>query len=152
MPKPMMPRNAHWVAWTCALQPQPFDVEIDACVKLAEKAVRHDPGELQYGQVLGAILCRAGRFEDAVRQLKSVAKKLDEEISTSPAYAWYFLAMAHHRLGQSEEAKRWFDKAVARTESELAQESVAWNRRLTLELLRAEAAGLLGVLAEKPPR
>ena len=60
----------------------------------------------------------------------------------------YFLAMTHHKLGQQAEAKQWFDKAVAWTEKVLDEnrkdhKPVSWNRRLTLKLLRSEAAEML---------
>ncbi len=67
----------------------------------------------------------------------------------SPAYTWFFLAMAHHRLGQTDEAAKWLDKAVAWTEKVLAEHKsgsgtqLGWNRRLTLQLLSAEAEQLI---------
>ena len=31
------------------------------------------------------------------------------------AYDWFFLALAYWRKGENDEARRWFDKAVAST-------------------------------------
>jgi hypothetical protein len=50
--------------------------------------------------------------------------------------------MAHHQLGHADEAKSWFDKAVERAEQEMQSEP-AWNRRLTLRLLRKESESLI---------
>ena len=85
------------------------------------------------------------------------AEAHDNERS-SPAYGWYFLAMCHHKLGQPAEAKQWFDKAAEWTnkvldESRKDYKPVSWNRKLTLELLRAETKTLLGVTdADDPPK
>jgi tetratricopeptide (TPR) repeat protein len=104
---------------------------------------------------LGAALYRAGRFLEAVQQLReaqTVYKPADEE-RQSIAYNWLFLAMAHQRLGHAEEAKSWLAKAIElidRTMRSAAKEQpdvppasasapLPWNRKLTLQLLRAEA-------------
>jgi hypothetical protein len=67
---------------------------------------------------------------------------------SSPVYTWFFLAMAHHRLGHREEAKKWLDKAVAWTEKTIREAdrgttSLPRNRRLTLKLLREEAEAMM---------
>ena len=56
--------------------------------------------------------------------------------------------MTHQRLGHRDEAKKWLDKAVARTEKTFRQcdqgvEFIHSDRRLTLKLLRDEAEALL---------
>ena len=63
----------------------------------------------------------------------------------SPAYTWYFLAMAHQALGHQEDARTWLDKANQWTEQVLGdeEEPPSWKRRLTLKLLRDEANGLI---------
>jgi len=58
--------------------------------------------------------------------------------------------MAHHRLGHTAEAKKWFDQAVSYTDRALGDHAagtttLTWNRRLTLTLFRQEAAELLGL-------
>lgn len=58
--------------------------------------------------------------------------------------------MAHHKLGHDDEAKTWLDKAIEWTDKLLAEHeagttTVAWNRRLTLKLLREEAEGVNGI-------
>ncbi|NLT72351.1 MAG: tetratricopeptide repeat protein, partial [Verrucomicrobiaceae bacterium] len=94
---------------------------------------------------------RAGRLDEALRQLDQadrLANEPNQAVQSSPAYTWFFLAMAHHRLGHGEEAKTWLDKAVTSTEKALGEQKqgtadVPWNRRLTLKLLRDEAEALL---------
>src|SRR5205807_850000 len=72
-----------------------------------------------------------------------VAAPASETAST--AYARFFLAMAHQRLGHGEEARRWLSEAVRVADQELAAKSPPpWNRRVTLQILRREAEGLIG--------
>ena len=71
----------------------------------------------------------------------------DATSKTSPAYTWYFLAMVHHKLGHEAEAEKWLDKATEWTdkvvrEDEQGTAPLAWNRRLTLKLLREEAEAM----------
>ena len=99
---------------------------------------------------LGAILYRAGRFEEAIEKLEEFVTILETEgrlpTKMSPSFAWFFLAMAHQQVGQHEQAKKWLAKATEQAEQERADiPQWWWNRRLTLELLEAEARQLLGV-------
>ena len=143
------PTNAQWTAWTCALSPDGIG-DWSKATALAEKAVKSDPKLLQYQTTFGAVLYRAGRFNEAVQRLSEadrLAKEPSEGQPTSPAYAWFFLAMAHHRIGHGDEAKKWLDRAVPWTDKTLHDEkqgtaAVPWNRRLTLKLLREEAEAL----------
>ena len=142
--------DAHWVAWTCALLPDATK-NWPKVLALAEKAAKSDAKSQSYLNTWGAALYRAGRFEGAVARLSeadALAKEPSEALKSSPAYTWFFLAMAHHRLGHGEEAKKWLDKAVAWTDKALREADqgtadLPWNRRLTLKLLREEAEALL---------
>jgi len=54
--------------------------------------------------------------------------------------------MAHHRLGQGDEARKWLDKAMHWMDQpgqEKGKNAMPWNRRLTLQLLRREAETLI---------
>ena len=59
---------------------------------------------------LGAALYRAGRFEEAVHRLN---ESLQARHGEGLLQGFAFLAIAHHRLGHHDEAKRWLDKLVA---------------------------------------
>ena len=82
-----------------------------------------------------------------LKQLTAINESMKESKDgpSSPAYCWYFLAMTHHKLGSSDEAQKWLAKAVEWTDNALQDEenTVTWNRRLTLELLRREAEALI---------
>ncbi|HUE70179.1 MAG TPA: protein kinase [Pirellulaceae bacterium] len=137
--------EAYFTAWTCALAPQAIE-DYAPAVELAQRALDADPTLALNQQSLGAILYRAGLFQKALEHLNQVIESASTE-RTSPAYAGYFLAMAHHRLGHAEDAEEWLATANAQTnrESKDADNPPAWNRKLTLELLRAEAEELIGV-------
>ncbi|MFV2067393.1 MAG: protein kinase [Pirellulales bacterium] len=145
------PLDAFWLAWTCSMVPGALD-DWDTCVKLAERIVRKDPSNRPYLTILGAILYRAGRLEEAITRLTEahgLTQKADSSSGFPPAYGWYFLAMAHHDLGNDEEAEKWLDKATEWTdkvfrEHEEGTTTLTWNRRRTLKLLREEAEGMIG--------
>jgi serine/threonine protein kinase/WD40 repeat protein/tetratricopeptide (TPR) repeat protein len=144
------PDVAHWVAWTLVLAPDAVG-DREQAVKLAENAVRGEPKNDNYSLTLGAALYRAGRFTGAIARLEKASLALAHGTTKpalySPAYAGFFLAMAHHRLGHAVEARRWLDKAVTCTEQEMhnpkSEASAVWNRRLTLQLLRREAEAVV---------
>ena len=56
---------------------------------------------------LGAALYRAGRIDEAIA-------RLDESVKASGGVGvpqdWAFLAMAHHKKGNDDEARRWLEK------------------------------------------
>jgi serine/threonine protein kinase/Flp pilus assembly protein TadD len=150
------PTSVHLLAWTCVLAPEAV-ADTAQPVQLAEKAVANEPKNLQYLCTLGAALYRAGRFEEAVKRLTAASALQANERQTAMAYTWFFLAMAHHRLGHADEARRWLDKATQATEEALKPPAEppekpvdapipilpAWNRKLTLHLLRREVAELI---------
>jgi WD40 repeat protein/tetratricopeptide (TPR) repeat protein len=157
------PGNACWAAWTCAFAP---DAAADwpNALALAEKAVRSDPTSSRYACALGVVLFRAGSYEQAIKRLTEADRLVrdpSERANFSPAYAWFFLAMAEHRLGHAAEAKRWLDKAgqwMEKTERKSRAgvgKRLSWNRRSLLTHFRQEAEALLKAkaapLAESPP-
>ena len=143
---------AHWVAWTCALASDAVE-DFSGVIELAELAVEKGKTD-QNLTTLGAVLYRAGRFDEAVQKLSDLATEWEQgkQLPTlmSPAYTWFLLAMAHHRLGSADESQRYFELANERAEQEMAG-SAGWNRKLTLQLLRAEAQSLLGVSQKISP-
>jgi hypothetical protein len=53
---------------------------------------------------------------------------------------WAFLAMAHHRLGHRDEARRWLEKLQDRPS--VADSADFWNE-LEVRLLRSEAEAVV---------
>ncbi len=101
------------------------------------------PGKHATMNTLGAILYRAGRFEEAVKRLDE-ARKADKQGGN--VTDWLFLAMAHQRLKHADEAKRCLGKAVALMDRPGGKDTppLAWQRKVTWQLLRREAAELVG--------
>jgi tetratricopeptide (TPR) repeat protein len=109
-------------------------------VNLAKSAVELRPDVRQAWNALGIARYRAGDWQSAVTALaKSV-----ELGKGGYWWDWFFLAMAHWRLDQREEARRWYDRAVDWREKNKA--ALASNKPYDAryQRYRAEAATLLG--------
>jgi tetratricopeptide (TPR) repeat protein len=132
---------------------------------LAEKALANSSRDHWHVNQLGAALYRAGRFEEAVKRLSEATELSCHPYRTNMLQTWFFLAMAHHRLGHAAEAHRWLNKGIHGVEEALKLsaeppgESIHpsgtlptphWNQRLTLQLLRREAEEQLQGQRTKP--
>jgi tetratricopeptide (TPR) repeat protein len=152
------PDTAYWVAWPCVVAPEAI-AKPELLVPLAEKSLTKGPTNYDYLTTLGAAQYRAGRFEEAVKRLDQAAAayKPEARFRQPVAYSWFFLAMAHHRLGQAGEAQKSLDKAVQwmdqanqkKGQDAASQVPMPWNRRLTLQLLRGEAETLIGAAKQE---
>jgi tetratricopeptide (TPR) repeat protein len=99
---------------------------------------------------LGLALYRAGRWQEAIRYLREA-----QEIQPSwPGHCVddMFLALAHYRLGQRDEGRRWLDKAerwLASADRDLAAMKTGFpptvhpSDWLQVQVLRREADGVL---------
>jgi tetratricopeptide (TPR) repeat protein/tRNA A-37 threonylcarbamoyl transferase component Bud32 len=109
-------------------------------VGLAKQAVALDPEDGRYWNTLGVARYRVGDYPGAVAALeKSMA------LSGGSAYDWFFLALAHGRLGHGQEARDWYARAVRRLDSLPAPPE-------DLLRYRAEAAALLGITSAPETR
>ena len=146
-----LPDTARWIL---VLAPDAVN-DRNRLVLRGEEALRKDPHTGWASTILGATLYRADRFAEAIQRLNE-ANTAWEQAGTkpamySPAYLWFFLAMAHQRQGHAAEARRWLDKAQKWMEQETQDSrNPAWNRRLTLQVLRREAEQLLAAPATDP--
>jgi tetratricopeptide (TPR) repeat protein len=96
----------------------------------------------------GAALYRAGRYEESVECFEAAAN-----IYRPRAWDWSFLAMAHHRLGHDDDARRcqteaarWIDAANRQTERNSRSTEPAWgnwHEPIVDPLLLQEAEELL---------
>jgi WD40 repeat protein/Flp pilus assembly protein TadD len=147
------PQLLNALVWVCVLGPDAVD-EPGRLVELAGKASKAAPKDYAIANTLGAALYRAGKFEDAVKQLNE-AIKLQRQGGTPGD--WLFLAMAHHRLGDPKAAQKWLDQTLAWLERVSPEKLKAnplarrlpWDRLLEMELLRREAEALLTGPAEQ---
>jgi tetratricopeptide (TPR) repeat protein len=79
-------------------------------VQLARKAVESEPTNGRFSHTLGVALYRLGEWKDAVDVLKKSDEQLKGDLFSFNAF---FLAMAHWQLGEQDQARTWYDKAVA---------------------------------------
>jgi tetratricopeptide (TPR) repeat protein/serine/threonine protein kinase/WD40 repeat protein len=97
--------NAAWLLATAA------DAKLrnpgDA-VKLAQKAVETALKDGNCWNTLGVAHYRAGAWKAAVAAIE----KSMELCKGGDANSWFFVAMAHWRLTNKDEARKWYDKAV----------------------------------------
>jgi serine/threonine protein kinase/tetratricopeptide (TPR) repeat protein len=141
------PKATYFTAWATALGTDAAD-DYSAAIKLARYSVEKSPDDRQFQTALGAILSRAGQYDEARIVLTQAMKRAASE-RTSVSYINYLLAMSEHHRGNAEAAKEHLRAANETAEVELKQ-SPPWNRRLTIELLKSEATALIGEPAHAP--
>jgi WD40 repeat protein/tRNA A-37 threonylcarbamoyl transferase component Bud32/tetratricopeptide (TPR) repeat protein len=123
---------ASGLAWMCGLGPRAVP---DLTPVLAQ--VRAQAGDWYGDRLRGGLLYRAGKYEEAVAELTRAFRHHGEGGSPSTCL---FLAMAQHRLGKTDEARRWLERA----EQVIAKGPLAlWSDRLEWQLYRREAEALI---------
>jgi len=131
---PASDRVAYLVAWTGVLSAD-CGVKGERLVELAKQAVAREPGDPDYLCTLGAALFRAGDWPSAVQRLNE-ARAIHE--NRPCVREWLWLALVYQRMGASQEARQWLNKATtALTTPDVA--ALPWIQRLQLKLLRREA-------------
>jgi Flp pilus assembly protein TadD len=138
------PFAAVYLAWAAALDAE-AKVDPARLLRLAERAAAADPDGYLMLRTLGAALLRAGKTEKAVEQLNRAA----DAQKVCPT-TWLLLALAHERLGHTDEARRrleqacrWLDQGTPKRSTEAVTlpgpDSLPWTERLALRQLRREA-------------
>jgi tetratricopeptide (TPR) repeat protein len=140
--------RAYHVARACTLAP---DAVAKASLpgRLAEPELKASARQFWSLTEQGALHYRAGRFPEAVAQF-------EESLRADPrpgkaVLNWLWLALAQQRLGKTEEARRWLDRAAAwldqyrdgmpaRAEEELGLHLHNW---LEAHVLRREAEAVI---------
>jgi tetratricopeptide (TPR) repeat protein len=151
-------RRLPLTAWTCALAPDSLS-DLAPAIASAQAAVEASNRSDTSLVTSGGVLYRAGRYQEAIECLTEPVALWDRGVpvthDVSPAYAWFFLAMANQQLERPAEARTWLDRAVQWTEQKAEDpidsegEPLSWDRILTLELLRHEAESRLGIEESK---
>jgi tetratricopeptide (TPR) repeat protein len=137
-PKSAGPHND--LAWFLATGPDPKFRDPKRAVELAKKAVELAPKEGNYWNTLGTAHYRAGDWKATVAALD----KSGELRKGGDSFDWFFLAMAHWQLGEKEEARKWYDRAVAWMDKNNPSDE-------ELRRFREEAAKLLKVEDSSKP-
>lgn len=125
------------LAWLLATCPAAKWRDPRRAVELAKKAVALGPNGGSFWNTLGVAHYRAGDCKAAIEALEK-ARQLRNGGRSSD---FFFLAMAHWRLGNKPEARKWYDRAVEWMEKKPKNEEL---RRFCVE-----AAELLGM--KQPP-
>jgi hypothetical protein len=78
-------------------------------------ATSDDEAESVLPRRMVAIAClRASHWEEAIGHLTFIA----DWRTQGKAYDWFYIAMAHHHLNHADEARTWYERAVASMEEE----------------------------------
>jgi eukaryotic-like serine/threonine-protein kinase len=102
------PNSLNSAAWFCTYAPDAV-ADLAVPVQMAEKALAGYPPVLKRLALntLGAALYRAGRFDEAIARLDESVKASD---GVGVPQDWAFLAMAHRKKGNDNEARSWLEK------------------------------------------
>jgi len=146
----------YFVVWASVIAPE-SGVESDRLVKLAERTLESSPKDPDCLTAYGAALYRDGRWEEAQAALTKAVHAYESfrgTIRGTQTSAQLFLAMANHRLGHVEPARKGLVMAIETIESGASPNGnavMSWDRRLTAQLLRQEAEQLLMSDRRDPP-
>jgi hypothetical protein len=99
---------ANDLAWLLLNHREPASRSPAAALALAVQAARKCPGAAVYWNTLGAAQFRIGDFKTAVTSLERAIALAGE----GTPFDHVFLAMAHARLGHSERAAEWLNRAM----------------------------------------
>ena len=152
-------RNCDWVCRACTLVPDAVS-DWSTVLALADRLVKMCPEEAVYLVTRGGVLYRSGRWKEALGPLTEGHRLLKDNPNPyrrlDDARSCSFLAMAHHRMGHRDEARKWFDRMVEQTEAAMEADrsgkvNIYWNNQADMKLLRPEAAHLLVISESASP-
>jgi tetratricopeptide (TPR) repeat protein len=122
------------LAWLRATCPEMNYRNPGKAVAAARKAVELEPERGEFWNTLGVALYRAADWTEARAAL---SKSMTLRRGGDP-FDWFFLAMAHWKLGGQSEARKWYDQAVQWMEKTKPKDD-------ELRRFRAEAEELLQI-------
>jgi tetratricopeptide (TPR) repeat protein len=99
-------------------------------LEMARKATELAPEEAPHWTTLGMAQLRAGDWQATVAALDEAMKRSQG----GDASDWFVLAMARWQMGKKQEARTWYDRAVAWME----------KNKDALDKLQADVLGVLG--------
>jgi tetratricopeptide (TPR) repeat protein len=102
-----------------------------------------DSDKLEDRFIRGRLQYRVGAAQKAIEDLER-AKQDDPE-------TFFFLAMAHHQLGNRDKAREEFEAGVQLFEKQEKSDHRDWRGRILNEVERKEAAAVLGIPASPSP-
>ncbi len=97
------------LAWALVVSADPKRRDPARGIELAKEVTEKAPKNGDNWNTLGVAYYRAGDWKKALAALEKSAKLR----AGGDSFDWFFLAMTHWQLGHKEEARKWYDKAVA---------------------------------------
>lgn len=125
--------NLNNFAWLLVACPSSQYWDANRALELALRATELQSDSGTYLNTLGVAQYRSGLWRQAIATLK---KAEERDPGTRFAFNGYFIAMAHRQLGETDEAKSWFQRSVEWMEQGRAEEK-------ELIRFRHEASSLL---------
>jgi tetratricopeptide (TPR) repeat protein len=104
-------------------------------VVLAQKAVKLKPGFRLYWNTLALAQYRSGDLKGAKTTLDTIMPRA----KGGDCRDWFLLAMVQWQLGEKEQSRQWFDRAVKQ------MQQPQFGNSVMARSLRAEAARVLGI-------
>lgn len=136
--KPISDEQHNGFAWILANSPDPNQRDPKQALIHAKKAVDLNVPVGEYRTTLGVAHYRAGDWKAAVESLNQAIKPWRQGDSVE----FFFLAMAHGKLADKDQARSWYDKGVQWMDKNAPNDA-------ELRRFRAEAAAVLGIEASK---
>jgi WD40 repeat protein/serine/threonine protein kinase/tetratricopeptide (TPR) repeat protein len=122
------------LAWLLATCPETKFRDTQRAIASAKKAIELAPKEGNHWNTLGAAHYCAGDSKAAIAALE----KSMELRKGGDSFDWFFLAMAHWKLGDKKAARKWYDQAVQWMEKNQPKNE-------ELQRFRLEAGKLLAI-------
>jgi tetratricopeptide (TPR) repeat protein len=97
------------LAWLLATCPNTELRDPPEALRLARRAVEVEPQQGNFWNTLGVAFYRAGELDHA----KQALEKSLELRNAGDSFDWFFLALVDAKRGKIDQAREWYDKAVA---------------------------------------
>ncbi len=124
------------IAWKPANGPRSTR-DAERALQLVRRAVKLNPRDAFYLSVLGIIEYRAGRYTESIAIL---GRSLKAGHGQDDATDLFFMAMAHHQLGDREKARDCYDRAVR---WRAGQKSLSAEEEMEVAAFRVETEAVL---------
>lgn len=134
LPAKPNPQDSQPAIALTVLSPKSLD-DFTHMIEMAEDAVDRNPKNWLYQWALGAVLCRAGKNEDAIDRLGQAEEHASSE---GKPRVWAFLALASLHRDRLDHALPWKKKFDAWWEQGKERTTMSWHARMELVLLRRE--------------
>jgi serine/threonine protein kinase/tetratricopeptide (TPR) repeat protein len=138
---PPSPGHCRDLAWFLVTCPDPDLWDAAHAARLARQAVELAPRGGDCWRALGVACYRAKDWQGAVTALQ----KAMHFRSGGDGWEWFFLAMSHWQLGDKQQARTWYDRAIQWTDQNRPRDE-------NLRRCRAEAAALIDGTDNAPPK